>query len=88
MPISVGQVSKSAVGHCRDIVKRHDYETYICTQFLAKNVRPLRWALGALNAETAMIKTASKTTDIAVLRMKYWTDALLSVSARGAHSDF
>lgn len=85
MPISAGQVSRSAIGHCRDIFKRHDYETYICTHFLPKNVRLLRWALGALNSETAMIKTVSKTADIAALRMQYWTDALLSVPATEVH---
>ena len=70
---------EQCIQHCKQLVKRGDYNDYVCTLFLPLKLQRLKWALSAFNIETGRIKLASKTPEIAIARLQFWKDAISSV---------
>ena len=58
---------------CLKQVQKHNHETYLTTLFTPAQIRPLITAINAFNIETALIRDSVKDTQIAQLRMKWWT---------------
>jgi phytoene/squalene synthetase len=71
---------QKALAHCRALVKQYDPQDYACSFFLPENLKPLKWALGALNVETARIKMVSHKPELCMARMQFWVDSLSTVS--------
>lgn len=74
----------NAFGHCKSILKKYDYEDYLCSLFLPTILKPLKWALGALDIETSRVKTISRNAEICISRLQFWEDSLLG---GGVHLD-
>ncbi|KAG0032938.1 NADH dehydrogenase (ubiquinone) complex I, assembly factor 6 [Podila clonocystis] len=65
-----------ALKYCEDLVRRGDYEGFLCTQFFPKYQQPTQLALRAFNIELASIRDHVSNTDIGRMRMQFWRDSL------------
>ncbi len=70
---------KEGVGHCMETFRRHDHQHYICSLALPAQLRPLQWALGALNSELSRARTLQPP-EMRAIRMQFWADAVKEVS--------
>jgi NADH dehydrogenase [ubiquinone] 1 alpha subcomplex assembly factor 6 len=66
----------SAFEYCATRVRQLDYENYLCALFLPREHRPAALALRAFNAETASALGATKEPQLALMRLKWWRDAV------------
>ena len=67
---------RAAFAYCSDTVRAHDYESYLCTLFLPRRRRPAALALRAFNVETANALGAAKEPHLALMRLRWWRDAV------------
>lgn len=62
--------------YCAGIVKRSDYENYLCTLLLPAEFRRPVLAVRAFNCELATIRELVSNVNIGLMRLKFWADAL------------
>jgi len=62
--------------YCAAIVKRSDYENYLCTLLLPAEFRRSVFAVRAFNCELATIREAVSNPTVGLMRLKFWADAL------------
>ncbi|EUC60238.1 squalene/phytoene synthase [Rhizoctonia solani AG-3 Rhs1AP] len=77
--VSVGGTSEANV-YCRELVRKHDYEAYLCSYFYPRAVQPGYFALRAFNIELAMIRETVSRPIIGKMRMQFWRDAIKSIT--------
>ncbi|KAG0196899.1 hypothetical protein BGX28_009632 [Mortierella sp. GBA30] len=65
-----------AIDYCQNLVRKADYEGFLCTQFFPKNQQPTQMALRAFNIELASVRESVNNTDIGRMRMQFWRDSL------------
>ncbi|KAF9584958.1 NADH dehydrogenase (ubiquinone) complex I, assembly factor 6 [Lunasporangiospora selenospora] len=70
-----------AVEYCQDLVRKADYEGFLCTQFFPKHQQSTQMALRAFNIELASIRESVSNTDIGRMRMQFWRDSLDKIFA-------
>lgn len=70
---------RSAFQYCQSRVRQHDYENYLCTLALPAAHRPAALALRAFNVETASALGAVKEPHLALVRLRWWRDAVAAV---------
>ncbi|KAF9960275.1 hypothetical protein BGZ70_008646 [Mortierella alpina] len=70
-----------AIDYCEKLVRKADYEGFLCTQFFPKHQQPTQMALRAFNIELASIRESVSNTDIGRMRMQFWRDSLEKVFA-------
>ncbi|CEG01557.1 Squalene/phytoene synthase [Ostreococcus tauri] len=68
---------RAALRHCVEVVRARDYETYLCTLALPRALAPAAFAIRALNCETGSIVGSASSSDAAVARLMWWSDALV-----------
>ncbi len=64
--------------YCRNLVRRLDYEGYICSlaQRTGYRGRESAWAIRALNIETAMASEQAANAQLAAMRLKWWQETV------------
>ncbi|XP_002735300.2 NADH dehydrogenase (ubiquinone) complex I, assembly factor 6-like [Saccoglossus kowalevskii] len=62
--------------YCMDVVKKHDYENFLCTLLLPKNARTATFALRAFNVDVATVKDNTSDIKIAQMRMQFWKETI------------
>ncbi|CAL7948936.1 unnamed protein product [Xylocopa violacea] len=62
--------------YCSELVRKHDYENFLCTLLLSHETRAAAFAIRAFNVEVAQIKDQVSDYKIGEMRLKFWTDAL------------
>ncbi|KAF9427575.1 NADH dehydrogenase (ubiquinone) complex I, assembly factor 6 [Podila epigama] len=72
---------EAALKYCEDLVRKGDYEGFLCTQFFPAHQRPTQMALRAFNIELASIRDHVSNTDIGRMRMQFWRDSLDKIFA-------
>ncbi|KDN48269.1 hypothetical protein RSAG8_02861, partial [Rhizoctonia solani AG-8 WAC10335] len=77
--VGVGSTSE-ANAYCRELVRNHDYEAYLCSYFYPKAAQPGYFALRAFNVELAKIREAVSRPIIGKMRMQFWRDAIKSIT--------
>ncbi|QRV77564.1 Squalene/phytoene synthase [Ceratobasidium sp. AG-Ba] len=66
--------------YCRELVRKHDYEAYLCSYFYPRAAQPGYFALRAFNVELAMIRETVSRPIIGKMRMQFWKDAIDSIA--------
>jgi len=74
-----GQQLKNAFGYCATLVRRHDYDGYLCTISLPKERRPAAFALRAFNVETAQAVESAKEPALAEMRLMFWKETVRDI---------
>ena len=62
--------------YCAAIVKRSDYENYLCTLLLPAEFRRSVFAVRAFNCELATVREAVSNAAVGLMRLKFWADSL------------
>ncbi|XP_055943348.1 NADH dehydrogenase (ubiquinone) complex I, assembly factor 6-like [Argiope bruennichi] len=62
--------------YCQEVVRKYDYENYLCTLLLSEPVKSAAFAVRAFNVEIAQVRDSVSTSTIGEMRMKFWKDAL------------
>lgn len=64
--------------YCSELVRKHDYENFLCTLLLSREIRAAGFAIRAFNVEVAQVKDQVSNHRIGEMRLKFWSDALNS----------
>lgn len=70
---SQGQDPKS---YCIDLVRKHDFENYLCTVFLSRCDQESAFAVRAFNIEVANIESQVSQANIGLMRLKFWEESI------------
>lgn len=62
--------------YCLESVRKYDYDHYLCTLLLPKNVQPAVFAIRAFNVETAQIKDLVTERATGKMRVQFWRDSI------------
>ena len=62
--------------YCRSVVKSHDYDRYLTSLYAPKQVQPDIWALYAFNYEIAKTRAIVTETQLGLIRLQWWREAL------------
>ncbi|XP_064555057.1 NADH dehydrogenase (ubiquinone) complex I, assembly factor 6 homolog [Drosophila montana] len=74
---AVSREDKFGAKYCMGLVEKFDYENYLTTLLLPKELRPAAFALRAFNVEVSRAVGAQLTEpQIAKLRLKFWYDSI------------
>ncbi|KAF9463036.1 isoprenoid synthase domain-containing protein [Collybia nuda] len=65
--------------YCRDLVRRHDYESYLLSQFYPKHLQGGYFALRAFFIELATVQDHVSNQMIGKMRMQFWRDAIKGI---------
>ncbi|XP_076666551.1 NADH dehydrogenase (ubiquinone) complex I, assembly factor 6 homolog sicily [Andrena cerasifolii] len=65
--------------YCLDLVRKHDYENFLCTLLLPRETRTAAFAIRAFNVEVAQIQDQVHEQKIGEMRLRFWTDAINNV---------
>ncbi|KAF5360504.1 hypothetical protein D9756_005022 [Leucocoprinus leucothites] len=77
--------SSSTVGlsdpfeYCTDLVRKHDYESYLISQFWPRDLRGSYFAIKAFSVELATVQDHVSNTTIGKMRMQFWRDAIKDI---------
>ncbi|CAG0914941.1 unnamed protein product [Notodromas monacha] len=75
--------STSSWEYCVDLVKKGDYENYLCTLLLPETSRAASFAVRAFNIEVARVAAQTKDQQRASMRLQFWKDTLEKVYSDG-----
>lgn len=68
--------------HCLIVIlllifpRKCDYENFLCTLLLPREIRTVAFAIRAFNVEVAQIQDQVHDYKIGEMRLKFWTDAI------------
>ncbi|CAC5412459.1 NDUFAF6 [Mytilus coruscus] len=64
--------------YCVDLVRKYDYENYLCARLYPPSLMPIAFAIQAFNVETAQIGDIHFASDIktGLIRMQFWKDSI------------
>ncbi|XP_076749962.1 NADH dehydrogenase (ubiquinone) complex I, assembly factor 6 homolog sicily [Xylocopa sonorina] len=62
--------------YCSELVRKHDYENFLCTLLLSREFRAAAFAIRAFNIEVAQVKDQVSDYRIGEMRLKFWTHSL------------
>ncbi|KOC66745.1 NADH dehydrogenase (ubiquinone) complex I, assembly factor 6 [Habropoda laboriosa] len=62
--------------YCLELVRKHDYENFLCTLLLPHETRAVAFPIRAFNVEVAQVKDQVSDYKIGEMRLKFWEDAL------------
>ncbi|KAK0172546.1 hypothetical protein PV328_005852 [Microctonus aethiopoides] len=65
--------------YCMESVRKYDYENYLCTLLLPKNLRAAAFAIRAFNVEIAVIQDQTSEIAISGMRYNFWNDTLKKI---------
>lgn len=62
--------------YCVNLVKNFDYENFLCTLLLPKDIRTSAFAIRAFNIETAKVQDSVSDPRIGQMRLKFWEETI------------
>jgi NADH dehydrogenase [ubiquinone] 1 alpha subcomplex assembly factor 6 len=62
--------------YCGDLVRKHDPDRFLLSLFAPEDRRPALWALYAFNYEIARTREVVTETQLGLIRLQWWRDAL------------
>ncbi|KAG8989087.1 hypothetical protein FRB90_002404, partial [Tulasnella sp. 427] len=62
--------------YCRDLVRKHDYDSFLTSYFYPRRTHDAYFALRAFNVELALVREAVSQPMIGKMRMQFWRDAV------------
>ncbi|XP_050598479.1 NADH dehydrogenase (ubiquinone) complex I, assembly factor 6 [Bombus affinis] len=62
--------------YCSELVRKHDYENFLCTLLLSNKNEAAAFAIRAFNVEVAQIRDQVSDYKIGEMRLQFWSDAL------------
>ncbi|KAF9013285.1 isoprenoid synthase domain-containing protein [Cyathus striatus] len=65
--------------YCRDLVRKHDYESYMISHFYPKEYQDAYFAIKAFSVELATVQDHVSNTMIAKMRMQFWRDTIKDI---------
>lgn len=68
--------TENANEYCINLVRRHDYENFLCTLLYPKELRTIGFAVRAFNVEVAQVRDMVSDVKIGEMRMQFWKDAI------------
>ncbi|XP_064248114.1 NADH dehydrogenase (ubiquinone) complex I, assembly factor 6 isoform X1 [Passer domesticus] len=71
-----GPAAGGAVQYCAELVRKRDYEGFLCSLLLPAESRTSAFALRAFNVELAQIKDSITQKTTGLMRMQFWRDAV------------
>ncbi|XP_068040650.1 NADH dehydrogenase (ubiquinone) complex I, assembly factor 6 isoform X2 [Anomalospiza imberbis] len=71
-----GPAAGGAVQYCAELVRKRDYEGFLCSLLLPVESRTSAFALRAFNVELAQIKDSITQKTTGLMRMQFWRDAV------------
>ncbi|VVC42514.1 Hypothetical protein CINCED_3A013487 [Cinara cedri] len=77
---NVNCIRKNSTGkYCLELVRKHDFENYLCTLLLHKTIRRTGFAVRAFNIEVATIQDQISDSKIGEMRFKFWESSLIEI---------
>ena len=62
--------------YCQNLLRKHDYPSYLQIPFIPQSARDAHLAIHSLNAEIALIPDIVSNKDARRMRMEFWKDAV------------
>eukprot|EP00058_Branchiostoma_floridae_P008823 XP_002594311.1 hypothetical protein BRAFLDRAFT_65167 [Branchiostoma floridae] len=62
-----------------DLVRKHDYENYLCVLLLPSTAHQAAFAVRAFNVELALVRDSVTDKNIGKMRMQFWKDTLSDI---------
>ncbi|XP_078034658.1 NADH dehydrogenase (ubiquinone) complex I, assembly factor 6 homolog sicily isoform X3 [Augochlora pura] len=62
--------------YCFELVRKYDYENFLCTLSLSAETRSAAFAIRAFNVEVAQVQDQTRDSKIGEMRLKFWSDAV------------
>ncbi|XP_012056477.1 PREDICTED: NADH dehydrogenase (ubiquinone) complex I, assembly factor 6 [Atta cephalotes] len=62
--------------YCLQLVRKNDYENFLCTLLLPRSIKSTAFAVRAFNVEVAQVEDQVSDSRIGTMRLQFWTDAL------------
>jgi len=72
-----------SLSYCGETVRRHDPDRFLLSLFAAPQQREALWALYAFNHEIAKTREVVTETQLGLIRLQWWRDALAGVYEKG-----
>lgn len=72
--------------YCVDLVKRRDYEGFLCTLLLPPQARQAAFAVRAFNVEVSGVRDAVSERTIGLMRFQFWRDAVEAIYSSGVRA--
>ncbi|XP_065913694.1 NADH dehydrogenase (ubiquinone) complex I, assembly factor 6-like [Dysidea avara] len=72
------------MSYCVELVRKHDYEHYLCGLLTPGGVRDTVFALRAFNVETSQIRDSVTEKHIGKMRLQFWRDTIDSIFKNGS----
>uniref|UniRef100_A0A8C5PGY4 NADH dehydrogenase (ubiquinone) complex I, assembly factor 6 n=1 Tax=Leptobrachium leishanense TaxID=445787 RepID=A0A8C5PGY4_9ANUR len=69
----------SSAGYCMDMVRKCDYEGFLCALVLPPGSRNSAFALRAFNVELSQVKDSVSQRSLGMMRMQFWRDAVQKI---------
>ncbi|KZT25396.1 hypothetical protein NEOLEDRAFT_359523 [Neolentinus lepideus HHB14362 ss-1] len=66
--------------YCKDLVRKHDYESFLMSPFYPEYLRGGYFALKAFYVELAMLQESVSNSMVGKIRMQFWRDAIKDIS--------
>eukprot|EP00048_Salpingoeca_helianthica_P022449 m.18322 g.18322 ORF g.18322 m.18322 type:complete len:310 (-) comp7333_c0_seq1:24-953(-) len=81
--LAAAAASSSPNSYCMDLVRKHDYEGYLCTLWLPKELHSDAFALRAFNVELALVRESVKDDKLGAIRLEFWRTVVKENSGVG-----
>ncbi|KAL6422072.1 hypothetical protein ACFW04_010852 [Cataglyphis niger] len=65
--------------YCLQLVRKNDYENFLCTLLLPHSIKSAAFAIRAFNVEVAQVEDQVSDNKIGAMRLQFWTDALNNI---------
>jgi phytoene synthase len=72
------------LGYCGEMVRKHDPDRFLLSLFEKPALRPHLWALYAFNHEIAKTREVVTETQLGLIRLQWWRDAVGAIYAGAA----
>ncbi|XP_015190055.1 PREDICTED: NADH dehydrogenase (ubiquinone) complex I, assembly factor 6 isoform X2 [Polistes dominula] len=65
--------------YCLELVRKNDYENFLCTLLLPKNIKAAGFAIRAFNVEIAQVEDQVTMKHVGQMRLQFWKETLNSI---------
>lgn len=72
-----------SLSHCGELVRKHDPDRFLLSLFAPEDRREALWALYAFNYEIARTREVVTETQLGLIRLQWWRDALAGGNVAG-----
>ncbi|KAM9308432.1 NADH dehydrogenase (ubiquinone) complex I, assembly factor 6-like [Gastrophryne carolinensis] len=71
-----GHSGQAAAAYCSELVRKRDYEGFLCTLLLPPESQRSVFALRAFNVELSQVKDSVSQKNLGLMRMQFWRESL------------